>query len=790
MSNKDKLLESAQKFLQKGQVAKAIKDYQKVVEIDPRDVRNRQKLAELYGRERRNEEALETYEGVAKHYFENGFYLKAIAVYKQMQKIDANRVSIYHRLAELNEKQGLIGNALAEYRNLVAYYEKSQMLPEAIKVLQKMKDLEPENLNIRVKIAETYAGLGLKEKSREEFRDILNFLHKKQDFARILKLYEIFLPHYPEDLELRIGQAEAHIERGEVDHGLELLKGLLKGRPDHAELLLALAGGYRKKGDFENERLTYQHLLKTAPEELEYREGFIHACLDQGDFRRALEELEEVKEVFFAVGKVSLLKTIYERLRQDLTGDERVLQTLHSIYELTGEGEKLFDLMSAGSPRSALPSDDGVRSPKELLDESILEDAVEDVEELATPEEMVVESVAGPVTGKADQDDLEEISLDFLELEEDRASSAAIPALLPAGVTAESAEPAEDDEFNLNLDLELELELDLDLDLEEGPAVTVESVGPVTVLEEGLSLGLLDLKAEVLPETDQGLLDTDLLEWVDEEEPLALVDEEELFELEPEPAAVQVAVRDLRRDLEEVEFYVQQGLFAEAERTCQALLAEFPDCQEARSKLAEIGLRQQSETPIAEYFDFAGEVLDEERSEAEVLAGEAGPFRLDGVFSETSGVVEGQIDLEDAESHYNLGIAYKEMGLFDDAIAEFEKAGRSPSRLQDSLTLQGMCLAEKGAFPEAEQAFLAGLGHPRLSIDERISLQYELGLLYEGWGRPEQALQAYNQVAGNDRFFRDVGEKIEALRRKLGLGNDATGADGAGGGGKNRVSYL
>ena len=67
-TNKDKLLESAQKNLKKKQVVKAIKDYVKIVELDPADVRSRQKLAELYVRTSKNTEAYEQYESVAKYF--------------------------------------------------------------------------------------------------------------------------------------------------------------------------------------------------------------------------------------------------------------------------------------------------------------------------------------------------------------------------------------------------------------------------------------------------------------------------------------------------------------------------------------------------------------------------------------------------------------------------------------------------------------------------------------------------------------------------------------------------
>ena len=121
MASKEKLLDNAQKFIAKGQIAKAIGEYQKLVDAFPKDFRYRQKLAELLTRERRNDEAQPHYEAVAKTFTESGFYLKAIAIYKQMQKVEPDRADLYLRLAELNENQGLVGNALTEYRSLISY---------------------------------------------------------------------------------------------------------------------------------------------------------------------------------------------------------------------------------------------------------------------------------------------------------------------------------------------------------------------------------------------------------------------------------------------------------------------------------------------------------------------------------------------------------------------------------------------------------------------------------------------------------------------------------------------
>jgi tetratricopeptide (TPR) repeat protein len=671
LSKKEKLISSAQKSLLKGQTQRAIKDYQKLVEIDPRDIRNRQKLAELYGRVRMVKEALDEYELVAKYYAENGFYLKAIAVYKQIQKLDPEQVNAYHRLAELNEKQGLVGNALAEYRNLVAYYEKQQQISEAVDVLQKMKGLEPENLNIRVKIVECCMQAGHKDKGRAEFQEILAILEKKEDFARILQLYEKNLTLFPGDFKIETGLGKALISTGQVEKGIQILKNLLLSNPEDAGILRLLVQGYRKKGDFENERLTYQHLLEKFPGDLDLQEGYIQTFFDAGEHDKALLKLEEWKSAFFDANRVSTLKGFYEKLKQALPGNSRVHTTLRSIYEITGEGGKLFDIISATPEKGKISLTAKVETPKQVgTDSPKFEEAVEELKETSWQK-------AAPEESTASQEESE---------------------------------------------MELELELELKEPFEEVNSSAADS----------LTLELEETQQQKEQKTEK------------------IIDQ---------PAG-----------LEEAEFYLQQGLLDDAEKVCRKLLEADMEFGEAQEMLLKIeGLRREtssSEEAEEEYFDLAKEIMGAVPSE---------DSNQKGTLFKSSNEIGAQTNLEDVESHYNLGIAYKEMGKLDDAISEFDKTMKNPARVVDCLTLKGICFVEKGCFEDAEEAFKSGLAHPGLNDGERISLHYEKGLLYEAWGRSLDALDSFQYVADFDPSFRNIGEKMRVLKEKIGLDNGKEG---------------
>lgn len=714
-ANKDKLLESAQKNLKKKQIARAIKDYIKVVELDPGDVRSRQKLAELLVRTNQNADAYEHYESVAKYFSSNGFYLKAIAIYKQMQRLDPSQVSLFSRLAELNEKQGLVGNAMAEYRNLVSYYERNGMIADAIKVLEKMSDLDPANLNVRVKLAEVYATNDRQDDGLAAFEGVLTSLNEKSDFDKILKLYKMFMPLYPHNQKLKMGLALTLFEKGELQKGVSILTGLLQDKPEDPDLLRLVARGYNDLEDWPNAILSYQNLLELDPTDFDVRELFVKCQIDSGQYEQALAELEEWKDRFFKADRLDLLKEYYEILKEQLPNNSTVLQTLDSIYEITGEGDKLLDIISEQDEKPV---------------ETVIEETLSD-------------SLLGSV-----EEDIEAPSIELdISLDE----------------TDDLLQDTPDEEFDLQLEV---MDEDLSLTLED----------EVEAKESIIELDLNDV-AEL-----------DLTDTVDSpgEEDLSFSFDMQAEESE-EPSQV-IAGRDPASDLEEAEFYIQQGLYAEAEKLCLDILTYAPDSEECQQKLEDIRTHLQSSAPPAgsELQDLAAEVLGDGLSavgeESNVLSSAASEGSEQKVFRTD---VDEQIAADDMESHYNLGIAYREMGLLDDAISEFAKAEKDPSRYVDCQTLKGLCCSEKGDFASAEVMFQQALDSQHLEEEQHLNLSFELAALYESSERFEEALSSYRVVLSHDESYRDVKEKVVALQKQLGIVVEEETVEK-----KERISFL
>jgi tetratricopeptide (TPR) repeat protein len=248
---------------------------------------------------------------------------------------------------------------------------------------------------------------------------------------------------------------------------------------------------------------------------------------------------------------------------------------------------------------------------------------------------------------------------------------------------------------------------------------------------------------------------------------------------------------DLSDELEEADFFLQQGLRDEARDALEALRDRHPGHPEIAKRLAALGGAARPAAPATprpagrtpppglgapresprlvtaggdESFDIARELAEE-------LDGGAGPpaidddfqYSVEDVFNQFKKGVAETVRPEDSATHYDLGIAYKEMGLVDDAIHEFETAMRDRRREVDCLSMIGLCRMAQGQPREAIQVFRRALGSDYLGKDAAKAIHFELATAYEAAGEPEIALFVFHKVAKVDPAYRDVGERIDAL---------------------------
>lgn len=693
-SQKEKLLSSAQKFILKGQLDRAIKDYEQVVSLDPSDIRHKQKLAELLVKLNRKDDALREYEEIGKHYDRNGFYLKAIAVFKQIQKLDRENLDVYLTLAELNEKQGLVGNALAEYKILVDYYEKSGNTGEMLKILERMLAADPENLNIHMKLAETHFAMGLLDSSYQEYIKIADSLKKRGDEKLFERVSHRIQTIFPDRQDFALDVIEKQAKSGDPDAIAQLNK-LLHADSANLQLLAILAEAYGQAGETDKRRDILNRIIALSPGDISAASSLIETCIEAGDIHNALISLSNTADKFISADAFSPLEGHYNALLHISPGNVQALEGLMALFQASGESEKLSGILSLLNPQPPLesaPSAEEVPSlPQEVVAPISATAASAEPEEFPWEEEIEL-SFPGDALLEASGEGLQEeapgYEADQTEISFDLSSS---PSLDAPEAGAESTYGVE---FNA--------------DVPETPAI-------------GGAEGLVEIEFDV-QESD--------------------FTPDELSDSVAEPVPPNL----------ETEQGEPLHSFEEGEETTLALSANIAPHEEF--------LFDPSDS-----FDIDLSFPEEVATKAGEEAGgkESGKYSMDGVFREFKKSVDSQLDKEDTETHYNLGIAYKEMGLLDDAIAEFKVAASDPHRRLDCLTLEGICSKEKGDLKGAEKAFREGLASDGATQEGVLSLKYELALLYEESGDMERAREAFGEVARMNSGFRDTVRKLEAL---------------------------
>ena len=126
------------------------------------------------------------------------------------------------------------------------------------------------------------------------------------------------------------------------------------------------------------------------------------------------------------------------------------------------------------------------------------------------------------------------------------------------------------------------------------------------------------------------------------------------------------------------------------------------------------------------------------------------------------GVAE-NVEAEDFEAHYDLGVAYKEMGLVDEAIAQFQKSLRGDSHRVRSYEALGQCFVEQKQYPIASALLQRATEVPGSDDRQLVGVLYLLGFALEHLGRPAEALQYYLRVFAVDIEFRDIAARIAAM---------------------------
>jgi tetratricopeptide (TPR) repeat protein len=247
--NKRKMLESAQRNLQKGAVDKALKDYQTLLDADPRDANVRLKVGDLKLRLGKTDEAIAAYLKVADQFTRDGFDAKAVAIYKQVSKLDSKRYDVYIPLADLYQRLGLSSEAMVALQTAAEAYQRDGRKREALDLLRRMASLDPTNTTSRLKVGELLLQEGLAPEALAEFTEAAAELERQGNWEARAGVLQRVLELAPDHLESYDTLINLWLERRQAKRAEGFARKLVELDPGRAESHELLARVLTDLGD-------------------------------------------------------------------------------------------------------------------------------------------------------------------------------------------------------------------------------------------------------------------------------------------------------------------------------------------------------------------------------------------------------------------------------------------------------------------------------------------------------------------------------------------------------------
>lgn len=737
---KAKVLKAAEKFLSQGKINAAIKEYRQIIQHDDDDLTTLNMLGDLCVRAKLNDEAISCFARIAEHYREREFNLKAIAMYKKIERLTPRDPTIAFKLGSLYAIQGLVADAKAQFLTVADSYTRAGKTKETLEVLHRVADLDPHNTEIRLKLASGYLKEGLNEEAAAAFSEAGSRLFDTGDFEKSLGAYQKTLELFPHNEKALKGVVSSHVALGTADEAAALLERLVAERPGDPELVLMLARTYLDAEDPRGAENATQTLFKQDP----------------ANYTRLLE----VAKLYLKTGEVNdatrVLAGIVEQL---LAGREEndLLELLNEALALNPEHVEALRLL--------------VRVYWWQRDMVSLRSALERLAEAAQ---------AG---GLIDEERYALTQLNRLTPDDRYAAR-----LIALGGSPEEA--------------------DLASSFGSDPT-TGENEAPVfdsfAITNEGTTLGTSEE-----PVAAAEFEWNSVAEHVQQDPSASFADLNEDNEATDVFAASEVPTADtpapeagprqdsLLQELESVDFYITQGYVDIANDTLELMERQFgarPEIAERREKLnAKSAAMGNANSKDAFEFGGADQLVGTEETKPSsdfVLAGSSDNGASGHAFTpangETKGIDAGLAEIfeefrqaaeeepearEDFETHYNMGTAYKEMDLLDEAIMEFQTAAGltvpsdGTSRYLQCCNMLGHCFMRKELPRAAVLWFKKGLDAPGHGEEEYKALRYELGAAYEQMGDLSRASDLFTEVYGMDVAYRGVGEKLQELEQK------------------------
>jgi len=329
--NPIKLKQDADAHEKAGRPEKAIELLKQIVAENPRDWTTINKIGDLYAKANDIKAANDEFAKVAAFYSKDGFYLKAIAVWKKINRNDPTRLDAYENLGELYAKQGLAAEAKTSFN--VAYDEcvKRGKLRDAGEVLKKMAELDPSDLNTRTRLAKLYSREGKQDKAAGEYVAVADELVKRGKRQEALAVLQEALKGGARSPRLLAEVAQVHLVQKDFKTALPYLEEARKGAKDDRDVALRTAEAYLGVGRAPDARKVLEEILRKDPGDGDARVLLGRVLLSAGQLDQAFDQVKTAVDQLVERRQVDRAIALLQPIAQQ---DPPHIPTLAKLVEL------------------------------------------------------------------------------------------------------------------------------------------------------------------------------------------------------------------------------------------------------------------------------------------------------------------------------------------------------------------------------------------------------------------------------------------------------------------------
>ena len=827
--DREKTFANAERLLKQGKTSLALDECRRLAEDAPKDLLMLNRLGDFLARSQRGADAIVYYEMIAEQFTASGFYPKAIAILKKIVKVDPSHLAAVVRLGELNLKQKLPGEARTWLLQAAEEYLRRREFGKAREVYEKLVAAEPDNVVHVVRLAEARAAEGDPQRAGLDLVALggrMLAAGRGEDAERTFKRASELLPGRAEPV---VGLARCHVAAGRIDEAVRLADEAW-GTGEHADAVVSdLLLLFEQLGDVGRSARLLGDARSDAVGD-EALEQVFRSAIANGDAEALWTRVLPLVDRWARARRFDRCATLLERIARSEDGGHlralehlvelrkaegnrgtaaRAVERLIRAYQAKGltakvasqlETLKLFDptsplLFLGRSAVEAAPAVESASAPNPALATAPAPTphapARSEFEVPAVPLTPAdTEFVSGNLT---EAEVFEKYGLHREALQQLRQITTRFPGHVVAQEKLVGFLRTQADRGALRDGLvALALARRASGDLDGARRAVSEAAGfggfedSVRAVLDGF--GLLPEVVRPRPAAPTAAPPSRPAKPAPPSPPPPPASHDEPEEMEilfDDAEDVSETIGASSSDtLEEIEFYLGQGMEQDAlKRIVEARAAGVDgaalDALEARARAASPGIESDAGD--------GGDRLDEEdlSSITAALEAEYGTDRVpevsdlpaepeseqsvDEVFESFKEHVKASVEVGDYQTHYDLGIAYKEMGLSDAALEEFRLASGAPELYREACSMLGLCHWDRGETAEAIRWYRAALDAPGGEEVRLSGLRYDLAERLEQTGDVQGAYELLAQVLREEPGYRDVDRRLAALRTKLGL---------------------